>query len=136
MDCPAAAKICEMTTQTCVECNADTDCPAATPKCRTAAHTCAACVSNSDCGTTAPICDQRTFMCRAGCTSNAQCTMMGATVCDTMTSMCVQCAQNSDCSGMTPYCTFGRCAQCVVGAAPDAGGGCGMGRTCRGGTCV
>jgi hypothetical protein len=118
-----------------VQCNTNTDCAAASPLCHVASHTCVACLANSDCGTTAPICDQRTFMCRAGCTSNAQCTTTGMTVCDTTASRCVQCAQASDCSGMTPFCEANRCVQCTVGLTPDAGAGCPAGMTCRLGAC-
>jgi hypothetical protein len=97
-------------------------------------------VTSGDCTNPAtPIC-RTTFgmfgqaggrSCQAGCTSNAQCTDAGATVCDT-SGTCVQCVDNSACSGLNPICDttpgfFGRGGfassyhRCVVCLPPAPG---------------
>jgi hypothetical protein len=132
MDCPTAAPVCDSTGMRCVQCQADNNCTGTTPHCDPATLTCAACVTNAHCTNPAmPVC--RTsfgFMgmsrsCQAGCTSDAQCTDAGATVCDS-TGNCVQCLDNSTCSGLNPVCdttaslgrggpnlTYHRCVVCL-----------------------
>nr|MBP9088905.1 hypothetical protein [Kofleriaceae bacterium] len=55
--CPASAAVCNLTTNGCERCLADTDCSsfAATPHCA-ANGACAECASNLDCGATEPVC--------------------------------------------------------------------------------
>jgi hypothetical protein len=56
-----------------VQCSANADCPAARPRCLYPDGSCVQCLDNIDCGAAQPICDPDGFVCRAGCTSNAQC---------------------------------------------------------------
>jgi hypothetical protein len=118
MDCPTAAPVCESTTSRCVQCQADNNCTGTTPHCDPTTLTCVACVTNSDCTNPAtPVCrvafgamGPMGRSCQAGCTSSAQCTDGGATVCDP-NGNCVQCVDNSTCSAQNPICdtnAFGR----------------------------
>jgi hypothetical protein len=142
MDCPTASPVCDSTTMRCAQCQADNNCTGTTPHCDPATSTCVACVTNADCtNPAAPIC-RSAFgatgamgpmgrSCQAGCTSRAQCTDGGATVCDS-NGNCVQCVDNSTCSGVNPVCDtmaipFGRGAtnasyhRCVVCLPPAPG---------------
>jgi Cys-rich repeat protein len=70
-ECPSG--VCSPTKRKCVDCVSDTTCPTSRPRCRVLTGTCQACTSNIDCGHAAPICDPTTFLCRVGCTTDAQC---------------------------------------------------------------
>jgi hypothetical protein len=93
---------------------------------------CVQCLDNIDCGAAQPICDPDGFDCRAGCTSNAQCT--GDTpICNTTASSCVQCLGNSDCAPQPgKFCSGGgRCVECLSNSdCPQAK------PTCHAGACV
>ena len=80
---------------------------------------CVQCFSNSDCPATQPICDPEELRCKAGCTSDAQCTGSQTPHCNLQASECVQCLTAADCSATpaTPACdSHGRCAVCATNA--------------------
>ena len=98
MACPAATPVCDVSSGTCVQCNAadDSECSGATPVCDTAAasatrNRCVACNVDSDCTSlTAPQCNT-THAC-VPCTASAACTgRAAATVCDVAGGACVRC---------------------------------------------
>ncbi|WP_146652506.1 hypothetical protein [Labilithrix luteola] len=86
-DCTSG--VCSPTKKQCVECTTDSDCSQNSPRCHVATGRCVKCRANDDCGRAAPICDPKTFDCRVGCTSNAQCP---GRVCDATTATCADAA--------------------------------------------
>jgi Cys-rich repeat protein len=97
----------------CVQCGADSDCPATDPRC--IEGRCELCATNADCPATMPACwaDHR---CHAACTTSADCTQGGLTLCDTSTGDCIGCKTNADCTGTQhPLCdtTAERCVDCL-----------------------
>lgn len=74
------------------------------------------CFANADCPAAEPVCT-RDFECRAGCSSDAQCT--APKKCNVTRSECVQCLGDADCAGATgtPFCKDdGKCVQCKADA--------------------
>ncbi len=89
--CTAPNPICDVPSDTCVECLEEGDCAAgAKKKCDTTAKACVECLAATDCG------DAKTAKCDGGacvkCTSNDDCAhVAGKTVCDTAAGECVEC---------------------------------------------
>lgn len=103
------ARVCDTTTNQCVQCVTNTDCAAGgdagRPTLCTAQHTCT-----------------------LGCNADDDCAQNPTRRhCDTATSLCVQCASSADCGQQAPYCftDTGSCVACLTDAnCANAGGVC------------
>jgi hypothetical protein len=109
MDCPTATPTCDIGTQMCRACAANSDC--AGEVCVTEAGSskvgqCVGCLANTDCGGSNADCDLSTNTCT--CTSDSQCDNPKPTC---TANKCVACKTDGDCSGSKsgPVCTGGSC---------------------------
>jgi MYXO-CTERM domain-containing protein len=106
----------------CVECDADTltACTPAKPNCNVTTHTCVECNATADC-TGIEVCNPVTSNCEPPCTTNGDCS--GSTpVCVFPPGVCVECTptDTTNCPVNEPKCNNNECVGCITGAdCPD-----------------
>jgi hypothetical protein len=111
-DCPVNKLHCDLVTNQCVECLADSNCMVAPySHCDTGVHRCVECLSPADCAPGA-LCDPTTRICIAQCVDGGGCPA-AQPFCDAR-GRCAECRTNADCF-RPDLCdlTIGRCAFCA-----------------------
>jgi hypothetical protein len=133
-ECKGTTPVCDVASNTCVECLKASDCKAATPVCDANSNSCVECAKSSDCRSTSkPACDTTSNTCVA-CVANADCKDAAKPFCDKAAAQCVACLKQADCTdAKASVCSAGACTACTVDAdcADIAGKG-----VCDAGTCV
>ena len=112
--CDGLKPICDLTTNTCVECTDKTNCNAPKPACNAVTNTCVECTETPDCkDSTKPFCDKTAERCVA-CLKQADCTAPTASACNA--GACVACTKDTECSDIAGkgVCNAGTCVQCTV----------------------
>ena len=131
-DCQAPKPACDLASHTCVECASNTDCKPPRPACDLASNRCVECLTNAECSFQKPVCDTGNTC--AECTANSDCKDSAKPFCDQATESCVTCLKQADC--MAPAasaCSAGQCKPCTLDAECSTIIGKGV---CDAGACV
>ena len=106
----------------CVLCEQNSDCSsAAAPVCDVTANMCVQCLANGDCHAPNPVCNTASDLC-VGCQSTTDCTSPATPVCDTTTMTCQPCLSDYSTSNPGPDpCPNANLPACQPSGAPLAG---------------
>ena len=127
--CSGSKPVCDVTTDTCVQCLKRVDCEGATPACDTTTSTCVECAAATDCKDAAkPFCDKDASECVA-CLEQADCVDATASACSV--GVCAACTKDEECADIAGkgVCDAGTCVQCTVAKETVCGG-----KSCNPGT--
>ena len=132
-DCTGKTPVCDVASNSCVECLSGGDCKAPKPACDVASNACVECVSGTDCKSPTPACDTATNAC-VECTQKMDCKDTAKPFCDQAAEQCVACLKQADCTAPTASaCNAGQCEPCTIDAQCSDITGKGV---CDAGTCV
>jgi hypothetical protein len=115
-ECSGRMPICDLTSDTCVECTSNAHCDDDLPVCDPSSHTCVECTAEDAavCERAASVCDPDTTAC-VQCLGNESCTAPDAPLCGERHE-CAPCASDEDCAHISDLgvCNSGECVECTA----------------------
>jgi hypothetical protein len=115
-ECSGPRPICDLATDTCVQCTSNTHCDDDLPVCDTSSNTCVECTDEqaNACDGATSVCNPDTHAC-VECLENEGCTEPSASFCNE-DNECAPCTSNADCAHISDQsvCDNGECVECTA----------------------